>query len=102
MNESIIEAEHFRRYFCMFDIVLVQIHSNTPSISLSLIIYSSFESGEIGVKRCQIFHHGFLSFCTQNVKNLKHFNSVSRYIGLSLIADSMYLNGFIQQYLGFL
>ena len=43
MTESIIKPEVFPKDFCIFDIIVVQIDSNTSSMSLSLIIISAFE-----------------------------------------------------------
>ena len=34
MTESIIQAEPFPKDFCMFDIIVVKIDSNTSSVSL--------------------------------------------------------------------
>ena len=43
MTESIIPPELFPRDFHMFDMIAVQVDSNTSSMSLSLIIVSLFE-----------------------------------------------------------
>ena len=43
MNESIIQPEAFPNDFCMFAIILVYIELNTFSMSLLLIIISTFE-----------------------------------------------------------
>ena len=42
-TESIIQPEPFPKDSFMFDIILVEIDSNTSSISLSLISISAFE-----------------------------------------------------------
>ena len=39
MTESIIQHEPFPKYFCIFDII-----SNISSMSLTLILVSTFES----------------------------------------------------------
>ena len=38
MTESIIQSEPFHKDFCILDVTVVYIDSNTSSISLSLII----------------------------------------------------------------
>ena len=43
MTESIIQHEPFPKDFCVFDIVVIYIDSNTSLMSLSLIIIYPFE-----------------------------------------------------------
>ena len=43
MTESLIQSKPFPKDFCMSDIIVVYIDSNTWSMSLSLIIVSAFE-----------------------------------------------------------
>ena len=38
MTASIVQLERFRRDFCMFDIIVLQIDSDTSSVSFSLMI----------------------------------------------------------------
>ena len=43
MAELIIKTEHFSKDFCMFDMILVKVYSNTLSMTLLLIIVSAFK-----------------------------------------------------------
>ena len=43
MTESIIEPELLSRDFCITDIIVLEIDSNTSSMPLPLIIASAFE-----------------------------------------------------------
>ena len=43
MTESIIQPEHCRKDFCMFDIAVLWIDLNASSMSLSSIIVPAFE-----------------------------------------------------------
>ena len=43
MTESVIQPELLYRDFCITDIIVLEIDSNTSSMPLSLIIVSAFE-----------------------------------------------------------
>ena len=43
MNESILQTQSFPRDFCMFDIIVAYIDSNSSSVSLSLTVVSAFQ-----------------------------------------------------------